>query len=210
MSRIIAFSDCHAHIKEVKFPDGDILIFAGDIGNGRTTEAEFVEFAEVINKLPFSQKMITFGNHDVCVERNFDLSRMLDAHILHDSEVVIDGIKFFGSPYSPKFGSGWSYNIQRGYPAQQKWAQIPDDTNILVVHGPPHGILDVVDGFYKESVGCEELAKRVMALKQLRLNVYGHIHTNFGQLNHNGVLFANVALCDDRNKLIHEPMIIDI
>ena len=38
----------------------------------------------------------------------------------------------------PVFGN-WGFNIERGDPIQKKWDMIPDDTDILITHGPPIG-----------------------------------------------------------------------
>ena len=33
----------------------------------------------------------------------------------------------------------WGFNLMRGQPIQEKWDLIPDDTDILITHGPPIG-----------------------------------------------------------------------
>jgi hypothetical protein len=54
--------------------------------------------------------------------------------------VEIEGLKIFGSPYQPLFYNwGFQYHASR---AEEIWSAIPKDTDILITHGPPHGILD--------------------------------------------------------------------
>ena len=63
----------------------------------------------------------------------------------------------------------------------KKWALIPDDTDILVTHGPPFGTLDTVSPHSTHRCGCEELALRLKELSYLKLHVFGHIHGGYGQ-----------------------------
>ena len=34
---------------------------------------------------------------------------------------------------------GWGFNLARGGPLLEKWNMIPDDTDVLITHGPPIG-----------------------------------------------------------------------
>src|SRR5579863_6916609 len=97
---------------------------------------------------------------------------------LDDSGIEIEGLKIWGSPVQPEFCS-WAFNRKRGKEIARHWAKIPEDTQVLVTHGPPVGILDEVDrGIIsgveggREHVGCEELRKRVDESKDLKLHCY--------------------------------------
>ena len=47
---------------------------------------------------------------------------------------------------------------------------IPLDTDILITHGPPHGILDEVPRkYWIENTGCEELRKKVEEIARKRI-----------------------------------------
>ncbi|MEI6873153.1 MAG: UvrD-helicase domain-containing protein, partial [Verrucomicrobiota bacterium] len=71
---------------------------------------------------------------------------------LLNSGVTIEGLKIWGSPYSPRFFD-WAFNCDRGEDIAQHWRLIPDDTDILITHGPPAGILDrTIQG---DVTGCE-------------------------------------------------------
>lgn len=51
------------------------------------------------------------------------------------------------------------------------------DTDVLITHGPPYGILDL--NFEDLKVGCEELMRAVIRV-QPRLHIFGHIHEAYG------------------------------
>ena len=54
------------------------------------------------------------------------------------------------------------------------WDLIPDDADIVVTHGPVHGILD--ETYHgSEHVGCEVLARKIAKIKPI-LHISGHIH----------------------------------
>ena len=57
---------------------------------------------------------------------------------LEDSASIIEGYKVYGSPWQPEF-CDWAFNLERGQPCRDKWKLIPDDTDVLITHGPPHG-----------------------------------------------------------------------
>jgi Icc-related predicted phosphoesterase len=109
-----------------------------------------------------------------------------NATVLKDAALEIDGVLFYGSPWTPEYHpEHWVFNIKRGPNAALCWAQIPAETNVLITHGPPYKILDKC---FNGNVGCEQLAKRVKELKQLRAHVFGHIHECAGRskgIHHN-------------------------
>jgi hypothetical protein len=45
------------------------------------------------------------------------------------------GYKFYGSPYTPAFCE-WAFQLNET-DAIEKWKKIPEDTEILITHGPP-------------------------------------------------------------------------
>jgi Icc-related predicted phosphoesterase len=57
------------------------------------------------------------------------------------------------------------------------WQQIPDDTDIVVVHGPPATILDLSYNRENqlESCGDSALMKRIIDINP-KLCLFGHIH----------------------------------
>jgi Icc-related predicted phosphoesterase len=117
---------------------------------------------------------------------------MTNAHYLQDQSVIIEGLKFYGSPWQPTFHN-WAFNKDRGEKIKTEWDKIPSDTDVLITHGPPFGILDkTVDN---EKVGCEELLLAVNRIKP-KIHIFGHIHENYGEIKLNGTHFINPSSCD--------------
>ena len=74
---------------------------------------------------------------------------------------------------------------------------IPEDTEVLLTHGPPFGIGDQVLRFVRgeyepEYVGCKELTKRIVET-QVKLHVFGHIHEGRGTEYKGPVTYVNAS-----------------
>ena len=128
---------------------------------------------------------------------------------LRDSAVTIEGIKLWGSPWQPWFFD-WAFNLQRGPEIARKWDLIPDDTQVLVTHGPPQGVLDETSRKPPQSVGCEALSERIAALPLLKLHVFGHIHEAYGTRVRDGCTFVNASICDVRYSPVNSPVTLDL
>lgn len=213
--RIVCISDTHNCNEEIAVPDGDVLIHAGD-----ATTVGSVEQLRAFNRwfavLPHKHKVFVAGNHDWLFEKDNDLARrLLDPSIvyLQDSSAEIDGLKIYGSPWQPRFFD-WAFNLNRGYELAEKWSLIPDDIDVLITHGPPYGILDLVPRQgWDENTGCEELRKRVEQIAangRLKLHVFGHIHCGYGVHEEFGVKFVNASTCDEQYNATQPPIVIDL
>ena len=64
------------------------------------------------------------------------------------------------------------------------WNTIPDNTDIVIVHGPPKGIMDSSFDFnnYIERCGCNALKNKILQI-QPKLFLSGHIHNNKDIIN---------------------------
>ena len=183
---------------------GDVLVHAGDISNvGKVHEIK--EFLDWFSNTDFTHKIFIAGNHDFGFGLVQDIApeyKEKGVHYLFDSEVVIDGVKFYGSPWQPEFYD-WAFNLPRGEKLAEKWALIPNDTDILITHGPAAGMLDWVPSGLQ--VGCQDLFHRVMEV-QPKIHVCGHIHCAYGQKNFNGVEFLNAAVLNERYQHENKPI----
>ncbi len=212
--RIVCLSDTHNFHDQIEVPDGDILIHAGD-ATGRGTVFEITQFAKWFTSLPHKHKIFVAGNHDWLFETDNALARMLVSKVtyLQDSFVEIEGLKIYGSPWQPRFYD-WAFNLNRGAELAEKWKLIPLDTDILITHGPPNGILDEVPRkYFVENTGCEELIKRVETLSEfgnLKLHIFGHIHCGYGQDEKLGVKFVNASNCDEEYNPSQPPIVVEI
>lgn len=198
-------------------PDGDIILHGGDIMNSGYDPVDIFNFLDWYGALPHKHKVFIAGNHDRYFENHSELARdiikkkngaMRKGKItyLEDSEVVIDGIKIYGSPWQPEF-CNWAFNLDRGPDLKRVWDNIPLDTDVLITHGPPHGILDLVQ-YDKIHVGCEELLAKVFEVKPM-IHLFGHIHETYGVHHEQDIAFVNASICNLRYNPINKPIVFD-
>ena len=211
MMKITFISDTHGrheHLTSKAYNNilgsGDVLVHAGDCTNvGKTHEIK--EFLDWFSNTDFTHKIFIAGNHDFGFEHVHDIApeyKDKGVHYLFDNEVVIDGVKFYGSPWQPEFYD-WAFNLPRGEKLAEKWKKIPGDTDVLITHGPARGILDhTISG---QLVGCEDLLNRVLEV-QPKIHVCGHIHWAYGQENFFGTEFLNASVLNERYQYENEPI----
>lgn len=208
--KLVCISDTHSMHRQIQVPEGDILIHAGDcLGVGTLEELEDLDnwFAEQ----PHPHKILIAGNHDWCFQDEPAEARELvkNAIYLQDNGVEIEGIRFWGSPWTPVFFN-WAFNLERGEPLAERWRQIPDNTDVLITHGPPAGILDTVpSGLQTISVGCDDLARELERLRP-KVHIFGHIHEAWGQHETDECLYINASTCTGSFKPLNPPIVIDI
>lgn len=203
--RIVCLSDTHN--QQIETPDGDILIHAGD-ATVHGTHEEILEFNRWFAALPHKRKIFVAGNHDWLFETNPIMARaLLDKSItyLQDKTVEIEGIKIYGSPWQPRFYD-WAFNLNRGREMAEKWDLIPHDTEILITHGPPAGVLDRTA--YGDQAGCDELIKKVSEIRP-KAHIFGHIHEGYGSTEESGVIFINASNCNESYFPINPPIVFD-
>jgi Icc-related predicted phosphoesterase len=99
-------------------------------------------------------------------------------------------VRTIGSPVTPLYGG--AFGLSSAEDRSQLYAQIPEDTDILVTHGPPFGILDSAPHSGMHS-GCRELLEAVMRVRP-KLHVFGHVHGAYGILQTHQTMFVNAAL----------------
>jgi Icc-related predicted phosphoesterase len=220
--RLVCMADTHmfhADFKgETAVPDGDVLVHAGDMGRAGD-EDELTEVAAWLASLPHRHKIVVAGNHDFLFEQEPDKARALFSAArgftyLEDSACTIEGVTFYGSPWTPVFYD-WAFMLPPGEKLAEKWALIPPHgVDVLITHGPPHGVLDDArryrdgDGTPDKPprhVGCEALRDRVAVVKP-RVHVFGHIHNNGGVVEQHGTRFVNCTT----NESEAPPIVVDL
>jgi Icc-related predicted phosphoesterase len=192
--KIHCISDTHGFHESLKFADDiDMIIHAGDFSNSKSptfNHVEALEFLDWFNIIPVKYKVLVAGNHDISMEvKSIDIKKFESIIYLEHTSVNIEGINIFGSPYTPAFRD-WAFNVKRSR-LDNYWKEIPNNTNILITHGPPKSILDLA---YKEDnrlefCGCKSLYNHVMRIKP-KLHIFGHIHNN-NDCNNQGLFFRD-------------------
>lgn len=202
--KIVAISDTHGKWNRLQIPECDILISAGDY-SFRGEKHMVEDFHKWLNKQQAGYVVSVQGNHELNVEKNFEQMKEVaekacpGVHFIAEGGVNIEGINIWGSAVTPWFRN-WAWNVERGPKIKAHWDKIPTNTNILVTHGPPYGILDIVpfaNGTPKERVGCHDLLNRLIDLPDLKMHIFGHIHHSHGAEMVANVRFYNASICDE-------------
>lgn len=235
MVSICCISDTHNQHRRISpLPSADILVHAGDISSSGY-KSEIQDFAIwcdwLLENEKFKEIVLIAGNHDFYFEDHPEeaaqLFQSIGVHYLKDSSITLEGFKFYGAPWQPRFHD-WAFNVDRGPLIAAKWALIPDDTDILITHGPPLYIGDPSrEGL---SVGCFDLLQRIDQLPSLKLHVCGHLHEGNGTYKRSTAMdylgddakikelsyisdytVINAAICrDSRNLPLHEPIVFNL
>lgn len=246
ITKIVHISDTHGdpfHSKVV-IPECDILIHSGDFSEWRGTIRDLTLFLTWFEKQPAKVKIFISGNHDCVMDKQWcnnrpdtisqilarqqylDAMSMIEKYkvkYLCNNEYIYQGIKIWGSPYSPSFGNDWAFNADRGEKIMKQWSKIPSDVDILITHSPVYGIQDRIEDKYMREgendnhKGCKDLLDVIKKrLTKLKLHCCGHIHDEVGVVlrrvsNTRRVLFSNGAVINnDAQQLITNPLIINL
>lgn len=115
----------------------------------------------------------------------------------HSMEGIVNyrkTFKIWGSPWTktfPGMNPGCkAFTVDADEELAEKWALIPDDTNILITHCPPIGVMDVVKEYPSEkyrNCGSLSLLRKARSIPNLKLFVFGHIHEGYGILTPDGM-----------------------
>ena len=212
--------DVHQDLNMIVPQNTEILFFTGDM-TYRGAEWEFVKLLEQFKVLSARIPLIVgcLGNHERGAEGNEEeLKRRfkeVGVTLLHHESIEIEGIKIFGSPYSPWFFD-WAYSYYNPNMGTQQrddrsgkevWEDIPEDTSILLTHGPPYLILDQCRN---GAVGCPDLRRRVESIFSIRYHMFGHIHESAGITKVGGVTYSNGAVMDGKYKFVNKPNCFDL
>jgi Icc-related predicted phosphoesterase len=220
--KICVISDTHGMHRDLdKLPEVDVLIHCGDFSNVGEKD-QVMDFIEWFASFPHRHKIFIAGNHDKSFDPKFWESPMdglwkeetlLYAKFkgltyLENSEIVIDGVRFWGSPITPSFyPERWAFNRDRGVTINQIWKQIPFRTDVLITHGPPATKLDwTVRGGL---VGCDDLLYHVQMIKP-KYHLFGHIHESAGIEEGMDTTFINASVLNERYSLVNPPIVVDL
>ena len=183
--KIWHISDTHTFHDLLEIPQGvDMVIHSGDCSNPRdpyNNEPEVRKFIDWFSSLDIKYKVYVAGNHDTSIERGLVTKDDFDQngiYYLENTSIEIEGLKIFGSPHTPLFGN-WAFMKAR-HKLDRVWNNaIPDDSDIVVVHGPPMGVLDLSynRNGRLERCGDKSLMNKLKMVKP-KFMMFGHIHNN--------------------------------
>ena len=206
---MVCMADTHMFHDDWKaVPDGDVLVHAGDLTRGGSLD-ELAVVRDFLRKLPHAHKVVVAGNHDRAFQTEPAAARALFDEgftYLEDAGAVVGGVSFWGSPWTPRYHR-WAFMKERGADIAARWALIPAAVDVLVTHGPPHGLLDDARTYRgaEEHAGCEALRDRVRDVRP-RVHLFGHIHTNQGIVDDGGIRFANCTT----DECERPPLVVDL
>lgn len=231
---LVCISDTHTHTKGLKIPEGDILIHAGDFSKTGLPN-EIIDFNNFLKEQPHKYKIVIAGNHDLTFDTenypfilkakeekkkpNFPLKEhknlnlfnpkelLSEAIYLEDSWVEINGLKFYGSPWSPA-RSLTAFKLKRGPKIAKKWEQIPENIDVLITHTPPYGILDLSKT--GDNAGCEDLTREIFGRIKPKAHIFGHIHDSHGYTEKNGIKFVNASSLNKKEATFFDPIVITL
>jgi Icc-related predicted phosphoesterase len=202
-------------------PGGDILIHSGDFMNTGHNTMEAIQFFQWFDAIPnYDTKVFIAGNHDRWMQDAPDNARgMLTGYktieYLQDENLTLyydgyngdepeENVRIYGSPWQPEFYD-WAFNLPRnGEEMKARWDAIPDNTDILITHGPPYGYLDIPGG-QSIRVGCEMLRHRVDEFKP-KIHVFGHIHGSAGYYFNGHTHFINASVLNEQYRYANLPL----
>ena len=235
--RIVCISDTHGYHGELsrkletKEYRGDILLHCGDFsstGKLRTVQ----DFCKWMGRqTQYEHRVVIAGNHETTADgpeyyannhRRFHASnRQDDAAVrkllrecphftyLEHGSVTVDGVKIFGSPWTPVFCK-WAFNYSRhSGKAAELWRAIPDDADLVATHGPPIGYGDTCRPSL-DRAGCVDLLRRLRKVRP-QVHVFGHIHESYGAWSDDlGIKYINASTCNFHYKPINDPVVVDV
>lgn len=232
--KVVSTSDIHGELN-FKIPGGDILTISGDICPVNGSHSPTSQMHWLNNHfLPWTKNLIDTGvvkhvvfiagNHDfvfkkasISTEGDYKLVLPANVHYLQDSMVEVEGLKIYGTPWTPTFGN-WAW-MNSEVVLKSFFEQVPMGLDILLSHGPAFGWCDCIEQYgEKEHIGSTSL--RECIIRTMPKWVYvGHIHSgshkptkipsrfDVAEDSFDMTNIVNVALLDENYEVGYEPLV---
>lgn len=183
-------SDTHELHRDLEIPYGDVLIHTGDFTMNSVSTEKLLDFNDWLGDLPHPYRIVVPGNHDFVVEDGARRQLIPNATLLANEAIEVMGLKIWGSPVTPLLSEAFGGPSDRD--RAELYSRIPDDTDVLVTHGPPYDILDQAPDSELHQ-GCKQLLAAVRRVKPM-IHVFGRVHGGYGTFSTPDTLFVNAAL----------------
>ena len=213
---ITVISDTHGKHNEITqdVPGGDLLLHAGDISS-MGYQHEVQQFCKWFNNVEnYGHKIFIAGNHDWGFQNNVEkIMEIVNSYktvtYIQDETVSVGDdkkmVNVYGSPWQPEFYN-WAFNLPKnGVELAAKWDVIPDNTDILITHGPAFGVLDTVSGKMWDNLGCQLLTDKIKTIKP-KIHLCGHIHSGYGYFFDGDTHFLNASVLNEAYQYTNEPL----
>ena len=227
--KIVVISDTHTKHSKLTTPECDVLVHCGDFTyQGKYWKVK--SFYDWLCQQPATHKLVIAGNHEETFDRTHPQYNpackaiIADAyddsiHYLEDSEIVIEGIKFYGTPWTPRFYD-WAFNgitdadlpyQNGGQSLTEVYNRIPEDVQVLIAHGPPYDICDLSENGDERTGSIEMRRMTREKLGMLRLYLCGHIHEARGmEVTDGNITYINASSLARDYKTISDPILIQL
>lgn len=133
--------------------------------------------------------------------------------------IEVCGYRLFGCARTRHIATAgtMAFDLLNDAEAESVWSAIPDDTEVLVTHGPPYGRCDC---FYGLHLGCPVLRRHLERVRPL-VHIFGHVHPGHGveELTHsdypsharqNSTLCLNAAISKATKYDPRRPTVLDL
>jgi len=208
--KLCIISDTHnKHKRLSNLPEADVIIHCGDFTSVGHSH-EIVSFMQWFNKLNYKHKIVIAGNHDWLFDTNRLIAREKVPYgviYLEDQEVILDGVKFYGTPVQLPF-MNWAFNKPEERLIEH-WKAIPDDVDVLITHQPPLSVFDL-SVYDNKHTGSPSLYWEVVERIKPKVHCFGHIHSGHGVKVIEDTTFINASNLDEQYMCVYDPVLIEI
>ena len=202
--KIVVISDTHGLHEQLGPLRGDVLIHCGDSALGfERSHEQVARLDDWFGNQLFDRIFVVGGNHDFEIEARVAAQAQPifeNALYLHDEAYQYRGVNFYGAPWVPEL-AGWAFYLPPNE-IYRRWQSIPPDTDVLITHTPPLGILD--RNSRGKSCGCPELRKRLDEIHP-RVHCFGHVHASAGMLTGKHTEYVNASMVNSKYELSRRP-----
>jgi len=209
--KVVAIGDTHGKHDDLDMPDGDLLIHTGDMSDyGDISDIDLFNYW--LGTLDYKDIVVIAGNHDMVFEKQPAAARaaLTNAIYLQDTWTDIGGYIVYGTPWTPHFND-WAFNRKRGLELREVYDKIPEQTDILVSHGPAWRLGDWVKnrwGVY-EHAGSKEMLRALVRVRP-KYHIFGHIHVAYGQYMAGDITCLNVSSINKYHEIANPPVVFEL